>query len=139
MPSRDETPLTTAARSREPCPIRDVLDRIGDKWSVLIILNLGKRGETRFNELQRAVGGISKRMLSKSLQSLERDGLVARTVTDGYPPAVRYALTALGRSLGDPIASLAAWAVAHRDAVAGAREAFDTLRAAGERTPWRHS
>lgn len=139
MPTRDATPLAAVPRDREPCPIRDVLDRIGDKWSVLIILNLGERGETRFNELQRAVGGISKRMLSKSLQSLERDGLVARTVSEGYPPAVRYALTALGRSLGEPIASLAAWAVAHRDAVAGAREAFDTARTASQRTPWQHS
>ncbi len=139
MPTRDATPPAATATGQAPCPIRDVLDRIGDKWSVLIILNLGERGENRFNELQRAIGGISKRMLSKSLQSLERDGLVARTVTDGYPPAVRYALTALGRSLGEPIASLAAWAVAHRDAVAGAREAFDTARAAGQRTPWQHS
>ncbi len=129
MTASDAASPEDAARRAGPCPVREVLDRIGDKWSVLVILNLGERGRTRFNELQRAVGGISKRMLSKSLQSLERDGLVARMVQAGRPPAVAYALTDLGQSLRQPIAALAGWATAHGEAVAGARRAYDEARA----------
>ncbi|WP_300161087.1 helix-turn-helix domain-containing protein [Solidesulfovibrio sp.] len=125
MTANDADSPEAAARRAGPCPVREVLDRIGDKWSVLVILNLGERGQTRFNELQRAVGGISKRMLSKSLQGLERDGLAARTVQAGRPPAVGYALTDLGQSLREPIAALASWATVHREAVAGARRAYD--------------
>jgi DNA-binding HxlR family transcriptional regulator len=106
------------------CPIRDVLNRIGDAWSVLVILRLGD-GPTRFNALKRAVGGISQRMLTVTLRSLERDGLVTRTVFPTNPPQVEYALSPLGASLARPIGALADWAVANRPTIAENRRRFD--------------
>lgn len=106
------------------CPIRDVLDRLGDAWSVLVILRLGD-GAMRFNALRRAVGAISQRMLTVTLRSLERDGLVTRTVFPTNPPQVEYALTELGHSLAGPIGSLADWAVTHRDRITVERRRFD--------------
>src|SRR5215469_15253731 len=90
-----------------------VLARIGDKWSVLIVALLGD-GPKRFNEIKRLVGGISQRMLTLTLRGLERDGLVTRTVFPTVPPRVDYELTELGRSLGQPVDALAAWARAHQ-------------------------
>lgn len=106
------------------CGIRDILDRIGDKWSVLIGVELSQ-GVRRFRQLQRAVPDISQRMLTVTLRRLERDGLVARTVHATVPPQVDYELTALGRSLTTPILALAAWASENRDAVTAARHAWD--------------
>lgn len=110
------------------CPVRDVLDRLGDAWSVLVILRLGD-GPTRFNALKRAVGAISQRMLTVTLRSLERDGLVTRTVIPTNPPQVEYALTDLGHSLSGPIGALADWAVTHRDRINSERRRFDADRA----------
>lgn len=107
------------------CPIRDVLDRLGDAWSVLVILRLGD-GPMRFNALKRAVGAISQRMLTVTLRSLERDGLVTRTVFPTNPPQVEYALTELGHSLAGPIGSLADWAVTHRERITVERRRFDS-------------
>lgn len=112
------------ADPRTLCPVRDVLDRLGDAWSVLVILRLGD-GPTRFNALKRAVGAISQRMLTVTLRSLERDGLVERTVFPTNPPQVEYALTELGRSLAGPIGALADWAVAHRPTITENRQRFD--------------
>jgi DNA-binding HxlR family transcriptional regulator len=109
---------------RRLCPVRDVLDRLGDAWSVLVILRLGD-GPQRFNALRRAVGGISQRMLTVTLRSLERDGLVDRTVKPTNPPQVEYALTDLGRSLGGPIGALADWAVARQGEIGENRRRFD--------------
>ena len=106
------------------CPVRDVLDRLGDAWSVLVILRLGD-GALRFNALKRAVGAISQRMLTVTLRSLERDGLVSRTVFPTNPPQVEYALTDLGRSLAGPIGGLADWAVARRGEINENRRRFD--------------
>ena len=106
------------------CPIRDVLDRLGDAWSVLVILRLGD-GPQRFNALKRQVGAISQRMLTVTLRSLERDGLVSRTVHPTVPPQVEYELTELGHSLAGPIGGLADWAVANQERVAGNRRRFD--------------
>lgn len=106
------------------CPVREVLDRVGDAWSVLVILRLGD-GPMRFNALKRAVGGISQRMLTVTLRSLERDGLVTRTVFPTNPPQVEYALTELGGTLGGPIGALADWAVTHQARVADNRRRFD--------------
>lgn len=106
------------------CPIRDVLDRLGDAWSVLVILRLGD-GPQRFNALKRQVGAISQRMLTVTLRSLERDGLVSRTVHPTVPPQVEYALTDLGASLAGPIGGLADWAVAHQERINVNRRAFD--------------
>ena len=107
-----------------PCPVRDLLDRIGDKWSVLVILRLGRKPE-RFRSLLRAVDGISQRMLTVTLRGLERDGLVNREVFDTRPPSVAYSLTPLGRSLLKVIAALASWAVENDAAIAEAQGRYD--------------
>lgn len=112
-----------------PCAIRDVLDRVGDKWSVQVIERLGD-GPRRFNELRRSVEGLSQRMLTVTVRALERDGLVTRTVFPTVPPQVEYALTDLGRSLLVPLRALAAWAREHKDAVQRARIRFDGVRSA---------
>jgi DNA-binding HxlR family transcriptional regulator len=104
--------------------IGDVLARIGDKWSVLVVTRLGQ-GPMRFNELRRAIGGISQRMLTLTLRGLERDGLVTRTVFATVPPRVDYALTPLGRDLLGPVSALGAWALRNEAKIARARERFD--------------
>lgn len=116
--------------SREACPAtREVLNRVGDKWSVLIIALLGDKS-MRFNELKRSIDGISQRMLSHTLRGLERDGLVSRTVQASVPPRVDYALTTLGRTLLDPIMALAIWAEGNREAVQQARARYDERQGA---------
>lgn len=105
------------------CPVRDVLDRIGDKWSVLVILRLGRRKE-RFRALLRAVEGISQRMLTVTLRGLEQDGLVRRQVFDTRPPSVEYSLTPLGESLLAHLSSLVGWAVEHEAEVKAAQSAY---------------
>jgi DNA-binding HxlR family transcriptional regulator len=102
-----------------------VLARVGDKWSVLIIMLLGG-GPRRFNEIKRMVGGISQRMLTLTLRGLERDGLVTRTVFPTIPPRVDYELTSLGRSLSEPVIALGEWAQAHQPHIAAAQLRFDT-------------
>ncbi|MGC4932763.1 winged helix-turn-helix transcriptional regulator [Gordonia sp. DT30] len=111
--------------SSEDCPTREILDRVGDKWSVLVIVFLGRRTH-RFNELYRAIDGISQRMLTLTVRALERDGLVNRTVYPTVPPRVDYELTELGRTLLDPIEALNAWANAHRDDIRAARARHDS-------------
>jgi DNA-binding HxlR family transcriptional regulator len=109
----------------EPCrPVSEILARVGDKWSVLIVKVLGD-GPQRFNTLRRLVGGISQRMLTLTLRSLERDGLVTRTAFPTIPPRVDYALTALGRSLLLPVSALALWAQANQAKIEQARRRFD--------------
>lgn len=108
----------------EQCPVRDVLDRLGDAWSYLVVLQL-TGGAMRFNALKRAVDGISQRMLTVTLRSLERDGLVRRTVFPTTPPQVEYALTDLGHSLAEPMAVLTRWAGAHHAAIRAARAVHD--------------
>ena len=104
--------------------VGDVLARVGDKWSVLIVVLLGD-GSRRFSELKRSVDGISQRMLTLPLRGLERDGLVTRTVTPTIPPRVDYALTDLGRSLWPPLRALGDWARANRGAIDTARARYD--------------
>ncbi len=104
--------------------VSDALARIGDKWTVLIVMTLTD-GPKRFNMLKRTIGGISQRMLTLTLRGLERDGLVSRTVFPTIPPKVEYALTPLGHSLCGPIRSLGNWAFAHIDVVQEARVDFD--------------
>ncbi len=113
------------------CPVRDVLDRIGDKWSVLVLALLGE-GPMRFMELKRRIGLVSQRMLTRTLRGLERDGLVTRTVFPSVPPRVEYALTELGTSLHGPISALAAWSFDHRQDVADARARYDAREGAGD-------
>lgn len=103
---------------------REILNRVGDKWSVLVVVLLGD-GPRRFNELKRVIDGISQRMLTTTLRGLERDGLVARTVHPATPPQVSYDLTPLGRTLLEPVSALAVWAQLHRGEVQRARDEFD--------------
>jgi DNA-binding HxlR family transcriptional regulator len=110
--------------------ISEVLSRVGDKWSVLVVSHLGD-GPRRFSELRRALGSISQRMLTLTLRGLERDGLVTRTVTPTIPPRVDYALTALGRSLLAPVVELTTWARRNRAAIEKARDRFDHQGVAG--------
>jgi DNA-binding HxlR family transcriptional regulator len=104
--------------------VSQVLARVGDKWSVLIVMLLGG-GPRRFNEIKRMVGGISQRMLTLTLKGLERDGMVTRTVTPSIPPRVDYELTPLGRSLLEPVDALGCWAQANMAQIDAARERFD--------------
>ena len=107
----------------QPCPIRDVLDRIGDQWSLLVLEVLAVK-TIRFNELMRAVGDISKQMLSRTLKRLEQDGFVRRTLYAEVPPRVEYELTDLGRSFLVPMSSVVVWADAHHRAICEARMAY---------------
>ena len=102
----------------------EVLSRVGDKWTVLVVSTLGE-GPKRFNELRRALGSISQRMLTLTLRGLERDGLVTRTMFPTIPPRVDYALTGLGRSLLEPVSALGSWARKNRPAIQQARRRFD--------------
>jgi DNA-binding HxlR family transcriptional regulator len=111
----------------DDCGIRDVLDRIGDRWTVLVIVELSK-GTRRFGELRRAVPGISQRMLTLTTKRLWRDGLVGRTVRPTIPPQVDYDLTELGRSLAGAIFGLADWSRDHKDAILAARTRWDADR-----------
>lgn len=108
---------------------REILDRVGDKWSLLIVVTLSE-GPVRFNELKRQIGGISQRMLTLTLRSLERDGLLTREIYPTIPPRVDYALTPLGRSLIGPVSALAEWAQTHIEEIELARQNFDRKAAA---------
>ncbi|SEP66592.1 transcriptional regulator, HxlR family [Faunimonas pinastri] len=105
------------------CSIRDVLDRIGDRWSLLILQTLAP-GRLRFTVLKREIGDISQRMLAQTLRRLEQDGFVTRTVHPSIPPRVDYELTLLGRSALGPLEALINWAKENHDAVRAAREAY---------------
>ena len=109
----------------QTCEIRDLLDRLADKWSLLVVELLGE-GTKRFTELRRTIDGVSQRMLTLTLRRLERDGLVWRTVYATVPPRVDYELTPLGASLLDAVGPLVAWTRAHRDEIAIARADYDS-------------
>lgn len=110
------------------CPTQQVLDRIASKWTMLVILALSDEPR-HYAELQRAVQGVTKKMLTQTLRALERDGLVHRHVYDTVPPRTQYELTRLGRSLAGTVAALRAWAYSHMPEIADARVAFDARRA----------
>jgi len=107
---------------------REVLDRVGDKWSVFIVALLGD-GSRRFSEIKRSIDGISQRMLTLTLRGLERDGLVTRTVHATIPPRVDYALTPLGATLLVSVRALVEWSFEHREEIQRARDRFDRRRA----------
>lgn len=105
-------------------PSRHLMARVGDKWSMLIVIAL-RDGPLRFNELKRALAHVSQRMLTLTLRGLERDGLLTRTVTPSRPPRVDYALTALGHSLRGPIEALGTWATQHQKQIERAQQRYD--------------
>ena len=107
------------------CGLRDVLDRSGDTWSVLVIIQLRLHGRRRFGQLLRSVEGISQRMLTVTLRRLQRDGLISRTVLDPSPPQVEYALTGTGESLTVVLRQLVDWATDNRESIAAARGRWD--------------
>lgn len=104
--------------------IREVLERVGDKWSLLVISTL-EEGALRFSELQSHIPGVSQRMLTRTLRLLERDGLLTRTVHAEVPPRVEYELTAVGRTLIGPAKELGTWAVENQQRILQARQAYD--------------
>lgn len=123
--------VTTKAESvlygspyRADCPTRRILDRIGDRWTVLIVGALWD-GSVRFSQLRRRVEGISQKMLTQTLRGLERDGLVRRTVHPEVPVRVEYALTEAGRTLREPLRALEEWSIAHLGEVSASQEAYD--------------
>lgn len=130
--SPTHTEVTHSAAELDPCGqkehsdcgIRDVLDRVGDRWSVLVIVELAQ-GPPRFRQLQHAIDGISQRMLTRTVRRLERDGLVLRTVYATVPAQVDYRLTPIGASLTHLVKALADWSLEHRAAIARARETYD--------------
>src|SRR5471032_3320223 len=110
--------------------VSEVLSRVGDKWTILVVSELGN-GPRRFNEIRRALGSISQRMLTLTLRGLERDGLVTRTVFPTIPPRVDYELTKLGHSLLEPVSGLGLWARKNRQAIENARRRFDAASQIG--------
>lgn len=119
--TRTDLPATGETQA---CELRDLLDRLGDKWSLLVVELLG-HGTLRFTELRRQIDGVSQRMLTRTLRQLERDGMVTRTVHPVVPPRVDYELTPLGRSLLAAVEPLVAWTRDHRGRIAEARADYD--------------
>lgn len=125
IPEYIEVTVTLPDHTSEDCrAMSSILARVGDKWSILVIVLLGD-GPKRFNEIKRAVGGISQRMLTLTLRGLERDGLVTRTQFPTIPPRVDYELTELGHSLWSAVEPLGAWAQGHVAQIIKARTEFD--------------
>lgn len=130
MPDIDETVecwreiLTDLPADLGDCPVRGVLDKIGDKWSILLIMTLAT-GPLRFNQLRRLVPDISQKMLTQTLRDLERDGLAVRKVYPTKPPSVEYRLSELGLSLIGPFGHLLKWANANHGRINAARQAYD--------------
>ena len=122
-------------RTPTNCHAREMLVRVGDKWSVYIIHVLGDAGTLRFNELRSRVEGISQRMLTVTLRGLERDGLVVRTVYPEVPPRVEYALTRLGKTLRQLVRGLIEWSGAHLEEVDAARAAYDARNGRPDKSP----
>lgn len=115
-----ELPRPVPTDELEACPVEDLFRRLGDKWSMLLIVLLGAHPH-RYNELHRSIEGISQRMLTRTLRNLETDGLVQRKVHPTVPPSVEYSLTPLGRTLLEPLSALADWAVRHAPEINKAR------------------
>jgi DNA-binding HxlR family transcriptional regulator len=127
---RDNFERHADGAGRQACPIRDVLDRIGDQWSLLVLGALSDR-TLRFNELKREIGDVSQHMLARTLKRLEEDGLISRTMFAVIPPRVDYALTPLGRSFLQPLDMLIAWANANHSGILAARQKHNRARLPG--------
>ncbi|MEV7368909.1 winged helix-turn-helix transcriptional regulator [Streptomyces sp. NPDC003631] len=118
-------PISSFDPYERGCPSRDLLDQIGSKWAVLVLGELGRNGASRFSRLRQALAGVSEKMLTQTLRTLERDGLVTRTVYPEVPPHVEYELTALGQTLREPLKALTEWSVQHIEEVITARGEYD--------------
>ena len=132
MDARSNNCLTVDPEDHDPedCKaLGQILDRIGDKWTIMVVGVLAS-GPTRFNAILRTIGGVSHRMLTLTLRSLEREGLVTRTAYATIPPKVEYALTDLGRSLIEPLNALSNWVVLHRPTIEAARSDYDSRKEA---------
>ncbi len=123
-PGHSDVTACLSPEPENPCPVRSILDRVGDKWGAQIISHLAS-GTTRFNELKRQIEGISQRMLTETLRKLERDGLLTRTVYPSIPPKVEYSLTPLGETLVPIIRELVGWAKANSAVIKASREQYD--------------
>lgn len=117
--------LKKKATYKEVCPVRDVLDYVGDKWSMLIVLQLGNQSPLRFGELKSVIEGISQKMLTITLRQLEHDGFVKRVYFPEVPPRVEYSITPLGKSLLDVLKQMVKWANEHASAILDARKKSD--------------
>ena len=124
--------MTPSSDVMSGCRIREILERVGDKWSLQVIFHLGD-GPLRFTSLKRSIDGVSQRMLTVTLRGLERDGIVSRSMYPVIPPRVEYALTPLGATLLDAAGTLVSWADAHLAEVDAARAAYDARVAAAAR------
>ncbi|GBQ66473.1 MarR family transcriptional regulator [Ameyamaea chiangmaiensis NBRC 103196] len=122
-PPSDAVPAAFNIYARE-CPARHVLDRLGNKWTLLVLDRL-QRGRTRFNVLKRDIAGVSQKVLSQVLKNLERDGLVARVAYPTVPVTVEYSLTPLGETLTDAVSALTHWSEQHMPAIVDAHKAYD--------------
>src|SRR6218665_2308691 len=122
--------LTDTSKHSNCSAMSDVLSRIGDKWSVMVVGMLSRNGTLRFNELKRLINGVSQRMLTLTLRNLERDGLVSRTIYPEVPPRVEYSLTSLGKTLTGPINSLWDWSAEHHASIIDARSIYDARETA---------
>ena len=120
----DKTHKTHNTKCPDCNRINEVLSRVGDRWSVLVVISLSQYGTMRFNEIKRNLG-ISQRMLSLTLKELQRDGLVNRTQYPTIPPKVEYKLTAMGESFREPVTALGNWALHNRENIDAARQAYD--------------
>lgn len=121
---RARQPKTETAAQREAL-VREMLERIGDKWTLLVIEELGTGGEMRFTQLRSRIGGVSQKMLTKTLRDLERDGLLTRRVHAVVPPRVDYKLTKLGEALGEAVCGIWTWVEKHMKEVERSRHAYD--------------
>jgi DNA-binding HxlR family transcriptional regulator len=128
-PMAPATAVTQATSTWDPyergCPSRNLLDRIGDKWSILVLGELAQNGTARFTQLRKRLEGVSEKMLTQTLRALERDGLVLRTVHPAVPVRVEYELTALGQTLRGPLKGLTDWSTEHTADVLAAQESYD--------------
>jgi DNA-binding HxlR family transcriptional regulator len=119
--------LKKCESDRDNCPVKDVLNRVGDKWSMLTVIMLAQNGTLRFNQLHQLVDTISQKMLTVTLKTLEADGLVSRKMYPQIPPKVEYTLTSLGESLVPPLMTLYDWANANMPAIKASRENYGRL------------
>lgn len=122
-----DMPTSLDVASADCRGVSEILSRVGDKWTMQVVVSLRDQPR-RFNDLKRQIVGISQQMLTRTLKTLERDGMVARTVCATTPPQVEYALTALGQSLSEPVRQMAQWAVAHLPIIHDNRLRYDTSR-----------